>query len=370
MMAIKLEQSNTPENRRTRARFEATKLDAAQRNIHVFGGIASIGSFLFLICDLVFIQGRNERLIAGISRYLFAILLVFSIKRLQRIRTFAAFSALVSALEAGAILLFFGVLMLYDSPDFMIQSMGVLLMILVIFIVPNRSENMMTLSVVACAAYFLFYYLHISQIDIEQYVAAAVYTTLVIVLCAVKAIGTDRYARAEFLAHERLEQASTRDFLTNAATRERLEEEARRWMNFCRRQSLPLCLVFVDVDDLKRINDRYGHTMGDTALKEVAKIMQNQLRNSDTIARWGGDEFVILLPNVTLQNAVFLLDRVKSAVCQMRLEGNVSVSCSFGLVQMKPESTYTQMLAEADAMMYHAKQSGKGKIGYPNGQGE
>jgi len=139
-------------------------------------------------------------------------------------------------------------------------------------------------------------------------------------------------------------------------------------MSFCRRQGLPLCLVFVDLDDLKRINDRYGHVMGDIALKEVAALMKKQLRNSDTIARWGGDEFVLLLPNVTLQNAVLLLDRVKAAVNQLTIEGSVPVSCSFGVVQMGPESTYAEMLSQADALMYRAKKNGKGRISVPDSE--
>ena len=106
--------------------------------------------------------------------------------------------------------------------------------------------------------------------------------------------------------------------------------------------------------------------MGDVALKEIAGLMHTQLRNSDTIARWGGDEFVLLLPNVTLQNALLLLDRVKSAVNSLTLDGGVTVSCSFGVVQMGTQSTYAELLAKADAMMYRAKNAGKGKISYPN----
>ncbi|MBA4348051.1 MAG: hypothetical protein C0413_04285 [Clostridiales bacterium] len=133
---------------------------------------------------------------------------------------------------------------------------------------------------------------------------------------------------------------------------------------FLPKQKLPLCLVFVDVDDLKRINDRYGHVIGDIALKEIATLMKKQLRNSDTIARWGGDEFVLLLPNVTLRNALLLLDRVKTAVNQLVIEGIVTVSCSFGVVQMGPESTYSEMLSQADALMYQAKRNGKGRISF------
>lgn len=365
-MATNQIKRSAQEKKKARAMFEATKLDAAQKNIHIFAGIASIGNFLFLICDLIFIHGQTQRLVSGVLRYCFSILVILLVKKLQRMRTFASFSALVSALEASGIVLFFSVLLMYESPNFMIQSMGVLLTILVVFLVPNRIENMLTLSVIAATVFFCYYYLQLDTINSREFVAAAVYTALTILLCAVKMIGSDRYAAAEYAARSRLEQTSTRDYLTNAATRERLEEEARRWMNFCRRQGLPLCLVFVDLDDLKRINDQYGHTMGDIALKEVSKLLQNQLRNSDTIARWGGDEFVLLLPNVSLQNAVLLLDRVKGAVAQLKLSNGISVSCSFGVVQMGAQSTYAQLLEEADQMMYRAKQGGKGRISYPD----
>ena len=352
------------EKKQERARFESTKLDAAQRYIHVFAGIASVANFLFILCDLFFINDRSERLIVGILRYCFSVLLILMVRKLQRVETFAGFAAIVTTLEGIGTLLFFSVLQFYDSPIFLIQAMGMLLTILVIFVVPNRWENMLALAIVSASAYFLYSNLYIENILPRDLAASVFFVIVTIVLCAVKTIGTDRYAKRAFLEKSRLEQASARDFLTNAATRERLEEEARRWMNFCRRQGLPLCLVFADVDDLKRINDRFGHAMGDKALREVAAIMKNQLRNSDTIARWGGDEFVLLLPNVTLQNAVFLLDRVKNAVEQVTLEGGVKVSCSFGVVQMGADSDYMQMLSAADAMMYRSKQSGKGKVAY------
>lgn len=366
IVSIKQAKPAAAERKQARATFEATKLDAAQKSIHVFAGIVSIGNFLFLVCDMYFIHGQVERLIAGVFRYCFSILLILLVRKLQHIRSFGAFSAAVTVLEALEIVLFFSVLWMYDSPNFMIQSVGLILTILVIFTVPNRSANMLVLSLTASTAYFLITYFIIDAIEPREYIAAVVYTVLAIIVCAVKTIGNDRYAQQEYFERTRLEQTSTRDFLTQAATRERLEEEARRWMNFCRRQSLPLCLVFVDVDDLKRINDRYGHAMGDVALKEIAGLMHTQLRNSDTIARWGGDEFVLLLPNVTLQNALLLLDRVKSAVNSLTLDGGVTVSCSFGVVQMGAQSTYAELLAEADAMMYRAKNAGKGKISYPN----
>lgn len=363
-MAGKEANAAAESRKKSRIQFEATKLSAAQRNIHVYAQIASIGNFIFLISDMLFIQGQTERMIVAITRYCFSILLILLVRKLQRVRSFANFAALVTILEAASILLYLVVLWLYESPDFMIQSMGVILTILVIYVVPNRSENVLTLSIISAIAYFAFSYYFIKDVPLKSFFAAMVYVTLTIVICAARTLGTERYAQREFLAKANLQETSAKDYLTNAATRARLEEEAHRWMNFCRRQSLPLCLVFVDVDNLKNINDCYGHAMGDVALKQIAALMQAQLRNSDTIARWGGDEFVLLLPNVTLQNAVLLLDRVKSAITKLSLNGTVAISCSFGVVQMRPESTYQEMLSQADAMMYRSKQNGKGRITY------
>ena len=139
---------------------------------------------------------------------------------------------------------------------------------------------------------------------------------------------------------------------------------ATQYFHTAKRNKMELHILSLDIDFFKHVNDTYGHAMGDCVLKQIATVMQAQLRNSDTIARWGGDEFVLLLPNVTLQNAVLLLDRVKGAINSLTLDGSVSVSCSFGVVQMRPESTYQEMLSQADAMMYRSKQNGKGRITY------
>ena len=349
---------------KSRLQFEATRLSAAQRNIHVYAQIASISNFIFLICDLMFIQGQRERLIVAITRYCFSILLIVSVRRLQRTRSFAHFTAIVTILEAAAILLYLAVLWFYDSPDFLIQSMGMILTVLAIYIIPNRSGNALALSISGAIAFFAFSYFFIKGVPVKSFIASVVYVILAIVISAARMLGAEQHAQKEFMTRTSLQETSSKDYLTNAATRARLEEEAYRWMNFCRRQSLPLCLVFVDVDNLKNINDCYGHAMGDVALKQIAALMQAQLRNSDTIARWGGDEFVLLLPNVTLQNAVLLLDRVKSAISKLSLNGTIAVSCSFGVVQMRPESTYQEMLSQADTMMYRSKQNGKGRITY------
>ena len=277
---------------------------------------------------------------------------------LQNARSYVAFSAIITALEAASVGLNLYALTLYESPEFMIQSMGLIVSILVLFLIPNQKWNTLAVTVVSSLAYFALYYYCFSASWIEM-APVMLYTLLTILLCTYAIFSRDRAAFQEYTITAQLEQTSSTDFLTNAVTRARLEDEAYRWMGFCRRQGLPLCLVFADVDNLKYINDHYGHAAGDVVLKQLAETMKDQLRSSDTIARWGGDEFVVLLPNVSKETALMLLERVKQAVSRIDFRNGTVISCSYGVVEMGPESTYQQMLAEADSQMYQSKRLSK-----------
>lgn len=337
-------------------------LRAAQRNIHVYIAIASVVSFLFLVFDLIQIQGQTARLTIAIARYSFSVLLIFMTRVLQNARSYIAFSAIVTAMEAATVALNLYALTLYESPEFMMQSMGLLVSILVLFIIPNHKWNKLAVSVASSLIYFALFYDCFST-GWHEMAPVMFYTLLAILLCTYATFARDRAAYQEYTNTSQLEQASSKDFLTNAVTRARLEDEAYRWMGFCRRQGLPFCLVFADVDNLKYINDHFGHAAGDVVLKQLAETMKNQLRSSDTIARWGGDEFVVLLPNVPKETAMMLLERVKQAVAQIDFQNGTVISCSYGVVEMGPESTYQQMLAEADALMYQNKSLNKAQSG-------
>ena len=200
------------------------------------------------------------------------------------------------------------------------------------------------------------------EIDPNEFWASLVYILLSIVLCTVFATSTQRHQYREYIAKSKLEHLSSTDFLTDTANRFRLEEEAVRWMEFCRRHEMPLSLAFIDVDNLKRINDRYGHAAGDTVLVDLARAFQRQMRSSDTLARWGGDEFVLLLPNTSLENAVSFLQRIKSCTAEEEVTIQIPITWSCGIVGMRPGAGFHTLLSEADALMYNGKHKGKNSI--------
>lgn len=352
------------------ASYGAYRLRTAQNYIHILVIITSVLNLLFIICDINCVSSQTPRLIIAVARYGYSVLLIVVGGVLTRTKSYRVYTVLITLLEAIAVAISFYVLTQYDSPNFMIQSMGLIALLLIIFLVPNRKSCQLPLAAVTLLGFYVLTYFYIPGITWNELAASISYALVISVICAISSFHSEKNQLKEFIAKTRLEQISTTDFLTNTANRFRLEEEADRWMNFCRRQKLPLCLVFVDVDNLKQINDTFGHAAGDAVLITLAGVMQTQLRNSDTIARWGGDEFVLLLPNVALNTAVTLLERLKAVVLRTKFHEGIAVTCSYGVVEMKEGSSFQTMLKEADALMYSGKRDGKDKIKFTDAKPE
>lgn len=177
-------------------------------------------------------------------------------------------------------------------------------------------------------------------------------------------------------AETALKAEISRDFLTGAANRRKFFEEACRWVALCRRHSLPLSVIMLDIDDFKLFNDRHGHAAGDEALKVVAARLAESLRTEDLLARYGGEEFVILLPETDLEQALQVAEKLcrvvnESCVPATSFSGpgeerhgfGLKLTCSFGVAGMRPgEDNVQSVIDRADAAMYHAKRSGKARV--------
>ena len=305
------------------------------------------------------IENPEHRILVACIRAVYSGLVILIGIKVKSIRSFRLFSASVTVCEALALAIYIFVMLQYEQFDFLIQAFGLIIFILAIFLVPNRNAFSVILSMAGTAAFFICSHLRQPSIASVKFWAAMVYIPAAIVLCAVFASSTERHQFREFIAKSRLEHMSSTDFLTDTANRFRLEEEAGRWMDFCRRQGMPLSLAFVDVDNLKGVNDRYGHAVGDTILVNLAKLFQRQLRSSDTLARWGGDEFVLLLPNTALTSAVTLMERMKASVDEQSFVANIKITWSCGIVEMEAGDSFQTILCKADALMYEGKHSGK-----------
>ncbi|MGE4278826.1 MAG: diguanylate cyclase [Magnetospirillum sp.] len=156
---------------------------------------------------------------------------------------------------------------------------------------------------------------------------------------------------------------SSHDGLTRAYNRRVGEEIVAQQFLTAVRSSGPLSLAFVDLDNFKSINDRYGHEEGDNTLRNASAALRKVLRRGDVLVRWGGEEFLALMPNTDAEGARIALSRLRDAGLGMRPDGS-PVTASIGVAERLADgaSAWSELVEKADQRMYMAKQSGKDKV--------
>ncbi|HUS44730.1 MAG TPA: diguanylate cyclase, partial [Phycisphaerae bacterium] len=202
-------------------------------------------------------------------------------------------------------------------------------------------------------------------IDVEVSTNGAVMAGQKLVFCVCRDV-TDRKRAEEALrqANSKLEELATTDELTGLANRRRFMEILQTEIQRAKRHELPLALVMLDVDGFKAINDTHGHVFGDRVLVEFAKTLRGGARACDTTARYGGDEFMILMPETRVEEAVGAVERVRKAFSQRTISDGrrslqVTVSAGVSGRQTDGVTTADGLVRLADEALYAAKHAGR-----------
>lgn len=157
-----------------------------------------------------------------------------------------------------------------------------------------------------------------------------------------------------------LQELASKDGLTSLYNHRYIQELLTKMVKQAQRQGQPLSLMMLDIDDFKLLNDQYGHQYGDHVLSAVAKTLLNSVRESDLVGRYGGEEFMIVLPNTTPVQGMIIADRIKTEVSKLMLEHDISITISGGIAEL--ETNVKQLIYDADCLLYEAKHTGKNKI--------
>lgn len=163
-----------------------------------------------------------------------------------------------------------------------------------------------------------------------------------------------------------LEESNQRDGLTGLYNRKFFDEQITQEILRARRYGWLLALAMIDIDRFKPINDTYGHQAGDAVLRTVAARLQGMLRTSDTLCRYGGEEFALILPHISLENSRFLLDRLRKAIEGLTVEledgTQVNLTISIGIAQLEEGVMAGEMVRRADDVLYTSKQTGRNRV--------
>ena len=156
--------------------------------------------------------------------------------------------------------------------------------------------------------------------------------------------------------------AST-DSLTKIYNRLKFDILLEQKIKVTKRYKEPLSIIFFDIDHFKKINDTYGHKIGDIVLIDVSKIVKKEIRVSDVFARWGGEEFILYLPKTDISGAKEMANKLNYRIAKYRFEDiDKSITCSFGVTSFKENDTQDSLILRADDAMYNAKNQGRNRV--------
>ncbi|BBP46253.1 hypothetical protein THMIRHAS_16260 [Thiosulfatimonas sediminis] len=171
----------------------------------------------------------------------------------------------------------------------------------------------------------------------------------------------------DITSQQLLKLHANNDQLTGALNRRVFDQFIQKAVFEFQRYREPFSLLICDIDHFKKINDNFGHNFGDEVIKQLHQELSKILRSSDTIARWGGEEFAILLPKTGLDIAVAVADKVREHILNAEFVGQYPVTISIGVSELRIEDKAEEWFARADKALYHAKESGRNRVSF-NGQ--
>ena len=178
---------------------------------------------------------------------------------------------------------------------------------------------------------------------------------------------TIRIALQKHQQVQKIEQQRIRDALTGLLNRQYLEEAIEKECLRSQRLSLPVSLIFIDIDHFKRFNDSYGHDAGDYVLKTVGQLLQNNVRQSDLVGRYGGEELIVLLPNCPLNQAAAIAEGLRSEVSlfqphfQDQLLDSITISLGVASCPLQAQDA-PSLIKAADKALYEAKRGGRNLV--------
>ncbi|MDZ7841511.1 MAG: GGDEF domain-containing protein [Gammaproteobacteria bacterium] len=159
-----------------------------------------------------------------------------------------------------------------------------------------------------------------------------------------------------------LKHEALHDSLTGLYNRRGFDKALAREIRRAERDNSPLAVIMFDIDGFKACNDTYGHAVGDNILKQLAQVASAQMRAGDVLARWGGEEFIVVLPGIDAEGAGVLGERIRSMVESARVDGPGRITVSVGVTAYRPGERLTDVCNRVDRAVYIVKERGRNAV--------
>mgnify|MGYP000924664230 CR=1 FL=1 len=310
--------------------------------------------FLFIIPDAYNLADRRLVTYVFINRAAFLLLIVAFCFFLQKVRRYKYAAYLITIYMFLFVLSYLHIISLYPEPNYLIKCFDIIVITLGFFLVPNLWRLKVVAALFLAVAFLVFAYY---RMDVSgwAFAAGAVYIFIVMLMSAVWSYRVEYYRRRHFADMRQLQHVVVTDSLTGAYNRGKFITEMEKNLTAHKKGQVDFSLILFDIDDFKAVNDRYGHLTGDKVLKEFVRVIKENIRATDVLVRWGGEEFVLLLPGTSNTQAVEVAKKIQILISKHDFGIPETITCSYGIVSAEEGTTTEALFAKVDSMMYRAK---------------
>jgi len=350
-------------DRAQEAEFRSSELDAASPYLRRLLPLLGLLFAAFTLPDYWVLGPGTSFLLTAAARGASFALMIYAASRMKPGASLARRERLLAGVTFLGISSFGLALFAYRNANFHLQAASVILMIAGIYLIPNRFAVSFPVSLVLAfmgVAYLLFLAPpELRRAEQAAYIADFFLIALLSALLGRTFSGT---RRREYARTRELEWLSRTDILTKIGNRRDFEDRLASALARRRRHGEETALILLDIDKFKAVNDQFGHRVGDEVLKEIARRLGSSLRAEDSLARWGGEEFVLLLPRATLEAARDFAVRIRAGISGEPFGCAGTITASIGIAMLSETDTVESAVARADRALYRAKDNGRDRI--------
>ncbi|WP_052090642.1 GGDEF domain-containing protein [Desulfosporosinus sp. HMP52] len=342
-------------------RFEDSYLNRSKNQLRRIAQGIGMLFFIFIFYDFSANKSNETLVIICICRFIFLFLGIFFYYRLDFFLKSSTFFK-ITVYELIYINLFFIIVFVYETSHFLIQAFAINVIIFgVFFLIPNILHYRIFIALYTLAG-FLVVTMSKYTPAFTELIAIYSYLLIAIFINTISVYSLGKYMRLDYVYKQYFKELSTKDPLTNTYNRLKFNESLSSEIELAKRYGNTFSLIMFDIDHFKNFNDKKGHSFGDKILVEVSNLVKESIRGVDIFARWGGEEFVILLPHTVSDEATALAERLRRAIYKESLKKEIPLTCSFGVTSFYNHDNHDVIMERVDRALYKAKGSGRNVV--------
>ena len=199
--------------------------------------------------------------------------------------------------------------------------------------------------------------------DLKSCLRLNIALSMIILIMYIHEVAMDKAQKYEQDSLSVLEKLSLNDALTGIANRRRINNLLDNEYERAQRYQTPFSIVLFDIDHFKKINDTYGHLMGDNTLKKLSKLVNETIRKTEIVGRWGGEEFILILPETNINSGFLVAEKIRKIISKTKFKDlGDRLTCSFGVSEYQQGITLDELIEQADQALYKAKENGRNMV--------